>query len=945
MDNTDFAAAVLPKEGYYCALLIRNNSKKQKFYDTEERLLHNLLGAEDDGYDAYYALATFKDDTSRATSNVHSMKSFFLDLDCGGEKEFVDQVEAITALKGFVREHSLPKPTIVSSGRGVHVYWPLEEAVPYDDWFVTALALKNLCIRSDFKADPSVTADGARVLRMPGTRNHKDSPPREVSLIGEVQPAVSMEDFSALIGVIPIAEPPVYVSGFASGVMDRLMSNTSYSFATISDKLAEGKGCRQLADTINNQADASEPMWRAVLSIAKNCVDGAEAIHEVSRNHPNYSAAETERKAGLIAGPYRCDTISDLNPTGCEGCIFKGKIGSPIVLGTLLEEAEEGEEVFESSAAAPEGDTRQYIIPKYPAPYTRGSNGGVYMKLPDGDGGFEFKPIYHNDIYVVRRMIDPVEGHCFLIRLHLPKDGVVEFVMNNATLYAKEEFKKQVGKRGVTSSTRGMDDIARYIMKWVEELQERDKADISHRQFGWTDENMQCFILGERAVFADRIEYNPPTKNTSGLSMSFNPKGTRDAALGILGFFNAKEFALHQIVIATAWGAPLMQLSSVHSALLHIHSEGSGFGKTTTGKIAAGIYGEPAKLITNINDTKNSRMNRMEVLKNLPMVADEISNWNAKQLSDFAYESTEGRQKNRMSQGGNEERWRGDDWRLLTVSTANGPFVDRILAAKALPKAEAQRVIELDVEGAVIPGIDKDDPKATQVEKDRANELSKSIDANYGLLGQEYIQFIINNRGLVRQMWRDAQNLIDTQAGLQIQNRFMSEFGTAVLTGASIAKMLGQHDWDMQYMFRALVKVFQKRRVEIDDMGADIGETLGDYLMENHNNVLRIESTADRRGVSGDKLVAQLIVPDTVPRMNMVARYETDTKMLYLAKKPLREWCLKHNINPQSLRADLRTQLGAKNVRVRMTKGTPMNLPAMQVIGLSFEMENKKEAT
>ena len=66
----------------------------------------------------FFALGTFFDGSSRTAKNMQWMKSFFLDLDCGPEKEFPSQVVAIAELRTFCQNNSLPTPTLVNSGRG-----------------------------------------------------------------------------------------------------------------------------------------------------------------------------------------------------------------------------------------------------------------------------------------------------------------------------------------------------------------------------------------------------------------------------------------------------------------------------------------------------------------------------------------------------------------------------------------------------------------------------------------------------------------------------------------------------------------------------------------------------------------------------------------------------------------------------------------------------------
>ncbi len=93
---------------------------------------------------------------------------------------FVD-IENVTADEAMVRiaATALPDPSaIVSSGGGVHVYWRLAE--PMDDLNIWTGRQKALI--GVLASDP-VVHDPPRVMRLPGTMNHKYDPPRLCEII------------------------------------------------------------------------------------------------------------------------------------------------------------------------------------------------------------------------------------------------------------------------------------------------------------------------------------------------------------------------------------------------------------------------------------------------------------------------------------------------------------------------------------------------------------------------------------------------------------------------------------------------------------------------------------------------------------------------------------------------------------------------------------------
>jgi hypothetical protein len=124
----------------------------------------------------FTGVATRRTPTDGTAENCAELWCVFVDLD------------AAQLADGTVRERlerfPLPPTLQVHSGGGLHVYWQLREpfSLPADALAATRL-LRRLA--SHFDGDPAC-AEIARILRIPGTLNHKHSPPRVVAIEREV---------------------------------------------------------------------------------------------------------------------------------------------------------------------------------------------------------------------------------------------------------------------------------------------------------------------------------------------------------------------------------------------------------------------------------------------------------------------------------------------------------------------------------------------------------------------------------------------------------------------------------------------------------------------------------------------------------------------------------------------------------------------------------------
>jgi hypothetical protein len=930
MDTLDFLRAVLADMGWYCVVGLKKDSdtRIQKFYPTLEAAVEVTTQLQSNGFDAYYALATFKDGSSRKAANAQAMRSLFLDLDCGIGKPYATQTDAINALKVFCKTLGTVRPMLVNSGRGVHVYWPLVEAITTEQWLPLATRLKDLCVQHKLHADPSVTSDTARILRVPGTLNFKDEPPKPVEILSSQPIFTTVEQWQEILG----ASPPI--KGFAPMEMDdatkALLGSFVSRFKTIILRSAKGTGCQQIGYIYTEQEKVEEPLWRAALSVANYCIDRDKAIHLISRKHPDYDAAYTNKKASETKGPYTCASFEKLNPGGCEGCPNKGVIRSPIVLGREIEEAtEEDNIVVEKLADVPTAPAQTYVIPKYPAPYLRPKNGGVAKRVRGEDADIDI-PIYHNDIYVVRRMVDAEVGESVLVRLHLPKDGVREFTIPLTAIGSKEEFRKHVAAKGVAIVK--VDELMYYISDWVNHLQMNTIADVAKRQFGWAYEDgaesdthifkyPKSFVVGDKEIFADRIELNPPSKPTGRLFPYFRSRGTLDDWKQTTEFFNRPGFELHQFAIGVGFGSPLMIFTAINAAMVHLWSEGSGLGKTTILHCASSIWGDPMEIMTTENDTINTRMNRAEIYKNIVLPLDEITHSRAEDLSKMLKEYTHGHQRNRLDRSANVERIRGDAWQQLCISTGNRDLIEIISSFKAVSRAEAMRVLGLHVTKADLP------------DKTVTDELAIRLKQTYGTACIPFIQYVLGDMENVRKLFMATMEKLDKAMGLTAEERFYSAIAACSITGLIIAKRLGLINFKIAPIVDWLIRTMKKTKEEVSDISVGVDTLLNNYLAENYNNILRIKSTDDGRNLKNDMEV--LVIPDSTPRVSLVARYEYDVKKLYLMIKPFKDWCSKQHLNFFTIESQLITSKAQMvKEKKRMGKGTRMNLPSIYVLVL-----------
>ena len=891
-----FLQKILPDEGYYCIVGLRDGeSPKQSFYDVWEDVdteIENLLK---DNFNVYFACASFTESEKRTQENALYMKSFWLDLDCGEGKPYPNQADALEALLSFCQRTKLPAPTIINSGRGVHIYWILTEAIDRDSWNPVARQLKILCKEKGLEADPAVTADSARILRVPDTLNHKTDPPSKVSILHE-SPEITFAEISSLIGTTEVTNGNTFAE-----TDPRKKNNQQFSFAKIVQKIVKGKGCTQIEYALKHQDKVDYNLWRAVLSIAANCKDSDVAIHAVSDKPPDYDRQKTEEKAvDLIDKAYRCDTIDEANINICDDCPHFGRIRSPIELGLEVKEQEEDDNLI-----------LDFMPPKLPYPFFRAQEGGIYKKARDPDD--EDLLVYHNDIFLVKRLYDKEKGDMALAKLFLPKDGIREFLIPLASMTSKEELRKILSAQGVVMMPKQLDNMMVYLIECTKSQQSQDEAEIMRTQFGWVD-NDSKFILGDKEINCSAVRYSPPSPKTESICKWLVAKGDIEEWKNVIQVYNKPNFEPHAFGFFTAFGAPLIKHLGFNGALINLINSSSGTGKSTVLKMCNSVYGHPDKLLAQETDTFAHKMYRLGVMNNLPYTVDEITNMHPESVSTLLYNVSQGSGPGRMQSQNNIERKNDTNWSLIALASSNASMAEKLSLIKQFADGEIMRLLEYRID------------RTDNISKSDAYKLFEGgLLNNYGLAGPIYIEYLVKNLAKAVDLARGIQEHLDAKASLNSRERFWSAVISCNIAGAQIASHLKLINLDiprvLNWASNELVDILREQIIEpeIDFVGV-----LGGFLNANRGHILVVNGAQDARN-------SITPLPIVEPRYELTTRLEPDTEILYVFSKAIRNYCAKEQIIFKDLVRDLKEKgIHQGTVRKRLAKGTSINSPPVE---------------
>ena len=905
MSEFDLLSAVQPDGGYYALVGIhRNGQVIQRFAESREDADKIIKEFDGDSLDTYFGVAKYTEEGSRKKSNVKALKSIWMDIDCGKGKPFDTKSDGLKALKDFCANVGLPKPILVDSGRGIHAYWPLDKELVREEWEPLAERLRDICKAQEFDVDPAVF-EAARVLRVPGTHNYKDDPAPVVSMLSTGDPApVDVDWLRSTLGVIDKMKAP---KRELTALGKKMAENQQTSFAKIMRRSAQKTGCQQLLDCFVNQTQLSEPRWFNALSIAKFCSDKDSAIHKMSEKHPDYDPDKTEGKISHIVGPHTCVEFDKHNPGGCHGCPNFGKIKSPIVLGREIQAAD-SEEVLEDN-----DEEEQFKIPSFPSDFFRGKVGGIYKRAKSDEE--EPMLVYENDLYIVKRMDDPNHGEVYLLRLHLPKDGVKSFVVPARVFVDKTELKKTLASKGVMFNDNKFPYIAKFLIDFAKDIQNDWRAEKMRQQFGWADGDSK-FIWGDREITGTGVFHSPPSTVTEPFVEALQPVGSLEKWKEVFDLYGRDGHEPFAFAALTGFGAPLIKFLKYNGAIINVIHPKSGTGKTTILHMCNSIYGDPDALCSTWEDTFNAKIFRLGVMNNMPFTIDEITNMKTTQFSSLSYSMSQGRGKDRMKGSSNEMRINHTSWQTISLCSSNASFSQKLASEKASPEGELMRLLEYKIDHAK-------DPIPAELAKDM---FDRQLMENYGHAAEPYIEYILKNMEEVKAELMSIRAKVDKEGKLAQKERFWSAVVAANITGGLIAKRLGLINWDMKKIYLWALDMMQEMREEVTTPVDDATSTIGTYLNSHVNNVLVVDDNAHANA----KFKA---FPSITPVGELLIRYEPDTRFMYISRSEFRNWCVKQQIDVKELLKDLRDKgVQIDTVTKRLSKGMKLNTPPVAAL-------------
>lgn len=909
-------------------------------------------------FDMYYCLSRQsktkigyqgKVQADRSAANALCLKALWLDVDVKPPpKGYATLVEALDAVQGFITAFKLPPASaLVGSGGGVHVYWISARPLTPDEWQPYANGLKAAALQHGLLCDAGVTVDRARVLRVPDTLNYKTTPPQRTKLLGML-PETHDYDFATshqmLLGLAPpsaaantadsgLFDPALFPKQALNGPKDSLADGIEPGKVGLLDWAPLMDQCAFFKTALaTGGKEYTQPMWNLTTLMATFLEDGNGLAHRMGKKHPGYSPESTEalwerkgreRQDRGLGWP-SCGAIQTAGCSACALCphLPKGKsplnftapkappVTAAVTSAIVLGDTPTPEEMF-----LPEG----YML----------DDGGYIYAMVKRPGGKDQPPrdelykLFHSKLSApwAQRAPDALNFKTDLDRGREPQQVSIPHV---SLVTGGTDMWVQLGQQGVKPVTEHKRMVEGFLMNWIAKIHHA-QASMTSVPFGWLMDDVEKgkrvgFVYGGKVFHSDG-RVTPSGFGDNNTRDLYKPTGKSDPWFAACKLLTDQHRPEIEVITAASFAAPLLMITAQNSVLLAPWSSESGANKSTAVDLANAVWSHP-KLTKEVTmSTAKSVIERMGMLKNLPLYWDEIKDKKDQDaVFDAAFTATLGVSGGRLTSQ-IKQRDRGS-WQTILIIASNLSFTDYLVRRQKTTDAGLNRVLEFEVKkpAANAPG---------QINSMTAQRIYQELHYNYGCVGEEYSKMLALHHAEIEQFVLAVVARMEARISSVIKDRFWVAALGCLMAGAELANRLGA-TFNLQEIEDFLVFTFEENVKRRFEAGVTPGSTdftedaLTQFLKAYTQNTLWTNES--NMGPGKPKAISVVNGPKLDAGKSIHVQWVLGERLLRISRKEFENWLALHDIAPRPVLSGIRDFLkGNTNVRARLANGTPYN--------------------
>jgi hypothetical protein len=812
-----FLNRVLPETGRWCVVHIADGEKPQTTFipaGEVDKVRQQIERGNNRKMNTYYGVCSFvapphaELKRNRECAVLGSFRALRVDIDCGDGKDYQTFDDAIDAVDNMVDNQGLPEPLLVSSGRGLHVYWPFTTSISYPEWRELAEGLWACAQASGLHFDDNIR-EAERLLRLPTSINQRNG-----ASVMVIQTGVDSDvaDLRQLLSRFVVQQDaPAYLrTARVDNELEGGLELQPYSAKLAIDTCP---ALKSIAAT--GGPDVSEPLWKRILDLIVGGADSLEAkwdlAQDVSDGYVGYSESELKAKLNQSAKQgYPPPTCANIARPECSACPFSSRVKSPATLGVS------GLVTVAVIPPQPQQTTQLVVAPVAPAgpapgpqpqkPLSRDDvdlssieklvvgekftlkNGYLYVRKKVGDefvqsrllGGFRFMSAYRernpkarvNGMVLEVACLDPTSSFT---------QEPIKINLSATELVRKDAFLMNMAESSMVPLKHEIDHFQEFLMSFISLLQSNGIQRMKYEAIGWDDEGVN-FVFGDNVLRSDGSTLNhdiivgPKYNDTEAV---YGTRGTLAAQLGALNAMLVTDAA--HLILALSVATPLVRFTAFHGAVVSMYSKASGVGKTALLKAVTSIWGNPDHSLIPASSTPASIQHLIGVARSVPAAIDEVSMFEDKTVVDLLYDISQGQGKRRMHNGGASVQKQQTAWQTLLFVTTNRTLSDRARSVAEDSDAILARLLEINMP-ALPTNLQGGNPDVV-------------LSQNYGHLGR-LIAYAIMQRG--EEDWKRLVEARVQQWGARLQvppttgpDRFRVALCAIADIGVALSRSLG----------------------------------------------------------------------------------------------------------------------------------------------------------
>jgi hypothetical protein len=923
MDTLTFLQRVLPSTGIYATAVLGQSGMQHRFFSKVEDLARAIVTLDGRGNNTYYAISAFCEPGSRTQENTRCTKVLPLDVDCGPTKPFPTWKEGLLALGKFVSDAKLPKPLVIHSGNGLHVYWVLTEELEPARWQPLANALKAKVVQHQFAVkDLGLTANSALVLRPTGTRNPKNN--NEVRLLVDAP----LVDVSTMAQVLDLgAAPPPAVAPRPPSQLSKLTQALQVqSDIPPAVPIVVLSKCQQVQWAVRNPSEVPEPLWYDLIGVAAFCEDPEATALKWSEGHPSFDPNETVRKLHhwqkAATGPTTCAKFDTDRPGGCKGCKYKDKIGSPARLGVQYQEV------------APPANAPQQVVVEIPMPkpFKRTAD-GIKLTVDDTD-----VDVCRFDVFPVSYGRDEGLGYETVRYMwNRPHAGWKELSLRQAYLTTSrlKEFTTEIADQGIVlPGVKPTEYFQIMLRSYMDELRQRRAMTNLYTTMGWK-ENFTQFVIGnlllrrqpDGSVSEENIQISS-TSTRLGHDL-YDAAGNLDAWVDFTRLIEKTNLHAHAFALGVGFSAPLYAFTGLKGLTVSLYGP-TGGGKTLAQFWIQSMWGSPEKLHFAAKFTQATFFSRLGMYSNMPMTIDEATMIEDKDMGDFAYWVSQGRDKARLNR--NAEERDAKTWATPVIVSTNKSLQSKLIASGLDTEAQMMRILEVTT---------PPHPMFTR-NSEAGRRIYEFLTANYGHAGPTFVARLL-------EMGADGVRAMITEATATFPQRYQCKFHgeerfweqAIVLAdlALNLAKEWGLIQFDHRPGIEWVLSQVGAIRRSVTEGKLDAFDMLGDYLNDTADTAVTVMHTGTAKPIVD---FSRLPRGEIRVRFDVYRRTASETfshGVMLLDRTHLRRWLSSKGLDYKTFIQELTDDHAIAtpaSKKAYLGKDTPIKLAQTYVVGVNL---------